>query len=69
VETKRPYEVVELDLTEPMIDFADRTVELWLQKLRVYRESNQWPGFAQSPVPFDVPAWLRQDEEEAEDEA
>jgi hypothetical protein len=69
VETKPPYEVVELELTEPMIDFADRTVELWLQKLRVYRESNQWPGFAQSSVPLDVPTWLRDDEEEEDEDA
>jgi hypothetical protein len=69
VETKPPFEVVELELTEPMIDFADRTVSLWLEKLRVYRESNQFPGYAQSPVPFDVPAWLRDDENEEDDDA
>ena len=66
VETRAPFEVVDLELTEGMIDFADRTVSLWLEKLRVYKESNQWPGYAQSPVPFDVPAWMR-DEEEVDD--
>lgn len=69
VETKPPYEVVDLELTEGMIDFADRTVSLWLEKLRVYRESNQWPGYAQSPVPFDVPSWMQSDEDDDVEEA
>ena len=64
VETRAPFEVVVLDLTEAMIDLADRTVSLWLEKLRVYRESNQWPGYAQSAVPFDVPGWMQSDDEE-----
>ncbi len=67
VETRAPFEVVELELTERMIDHAERTVSLWLEKLRVYRESNQWPGFAQSSVPMDVPGWMQDDEEEADE--
>lgn len=68
VETCEPFEVVALELTERMIDFADRTVSLWLEKLRVYRESNQWPGYAQSPLAFDVPGWA-QDDEDADDDS
>lgn len=34
VDTHAPYEVVELELTESMIEFADRTIDLWLGKLR-----------------------------------
>ncbi len=69
VETKPPYEVVDLELTEAMIEFADKTVSLWLSKLKTYKESNQWPGYAQSPVPFDVPAWMQHSDDEEEDEA
>lgn len=69
VETKAPYEVVDLELTEAMIDFADRNVSLWIEKLRVYKESNQWPGYAQSPVPFDVPTWMQAAEEDEDAEA
>ncbi len=65
VETKAPFEVVELELTEGMLDLAEKTVSLWLEKLRVYTECKQWPGYAQSSVPLDVPAWMR-DEEEAD---
>jgi len=69
VETKPPFEVVDLELTEGMIDFADRTVSLWLEKLRVYKESAQWPGYAQSPVPFDVPSWMRDDDDDGDADA
>jgi hypothetical protein len=64
VETKAPFEVVDLELTEGLVDLADRTVSLWLEKLKNYRESNQWPGYAQSPIAWDVPAWMRADDEE-----
>jgi hypothetical protein len=69
VETNAPYEVVDLELTEGMIDFADRTVSLWLERLRVYKDSNQWPGYAQKPVPFDLPSWMQSDDEEGDADA
>lgn len=70
VETKAPYEVVELELTEPMIEFADRTIDLWLGMLRTYRSSREWPGRAQLPVPFELPSWVadEDDDEESGDE-
>lgn len=64
VETAAPYDVVELELSEGMIDFAEKSVSLWFEKLRVFRESKAWPGYAQSPVVFDVPGWLREDDDE-----
>lgn len=70
-ETRPPFELVDLELTEGMIDFADRTVSLWIERLRVLQASipeprrpKDWPGYAQAPVPFDVPAWMRDDEDE-----
>jgi len=66
VETKAPFEVVVLELSEELIELADRTVTLLLEKLRVYTDSRQWPGRAQSPVVWSVPAWMAQDEEEDE---
>jgi hypothetical protein len=64
VETKGPHEVVDLELSEGLIDLADRTVSLWIEKLRIYRDANQWPGYAQSPIPWDVPGWMREDDGE-----
>ncbi len=66
VETRAPHEVVVLELSDEMIDLGERTVALHLEKLRVFTESNQWPGRAQSPVVWTVPAWMRDDEEDDE---
>jgi hypothetical protein len=70
VETVAPYEIVDLDLTEEMIDLADKTVSLWLERLRINIAAcprpmlvKDWPGYAQSRVPFDLPSWMRNDEE------
>lgn len=75
VETKPPYEVVDLELTEGMIDYADRSVSLWLEKLRVMmlscpqpRHVTDWPGYAQAPVAWDVPAWLADEDDDLDDE-
>jgi hypothetical protein len=74
VETKAPFEVVDLELTEAMLDFADRTLTLWLERLEVLlascpspRSFLDWPGYAQAPIPWDVPPWHARDEE-ADDE-
>ncbi len=64
VEVKPPYEVVALEMSEEIINLAERTVSLWLEKLKVYAESRQFPGRAQSPVVWTVPAWMREDDEE-----
>ena len=67
VETKPPYDVVDLTLTDAMIEHTERTLTLWLGKLKVCIESNQWPGYAQSSMMFDVPAWLGGGGDEEED--
>ncbi len=67
VETKAPFEVVVLEPTADLLDLGDRMVSLHLEKLRVYRESNQWPGRAQSAVVWPVPAWMQSDDDEEAD--
>ncbi len=76
VETKAPYEVVDLVLTEDMIEYADRCVSLWLERLRSYlgacpnpKTYRDWPGYAQTPIPFDVPHFLRTSRDDEEDDA
>lgn len=64
VETQRPYEVVCLEPSEDLLDLGDRTVTLWLERLKVYRDSNAWPGRAQCPVVWTVPSWMKGSEEE-----
>lgn len=68
VDVKAPHEVVVLEMTEGLADLAERTISLWLERLRVYAESGQFPGRAQSAVPWDVPAWAREDDDEDEDQ-
>lgn len=64
VETVEPFEVVVMHLSAELVDLADRTVSLWLSQLKTYRESNQWPGYAQAPLTWDVPAWMAQGDDE-----
>ncbi len=64
VDTKAPHEVVILEMSEDLIDLAERTVSLWIEKLKVYIDSRQFPGRAQSPVVWTVPAWMSKDDEE-----
>lgn len=68
VEVKAPYEVVPFELSERRIDVAERTVSAWMERLKVYRDSNQWPGYTQSPITLDVEAWevSEDDDEEAD---
>lgn len=75
VETRAPFECVTLKLTPDMIDFADREISLWLEQLRNWREAiphpttvKDWPGYAQSSVAFDVPAWAKREDEGADDD-
>ena len=64
VDVKPPHEVVVLEMSEELIALGEKTVSLWMEKLKVYRESNQWPGRAQSAVVWTVPAWMREDEDD-----
>lgn len=66
VETKAPHEVVDLELTDGLLELGDKTVALWIEKLRSYRDAGQWPGYAQSPIPWDVPGWMREDDDDEE---
>jgi hypothetical protein len=63
VETCPPYEVVVHELSADLLDLGDRTVSLWLERYRVYRDSNQWPGRAQSAVVWSVPSWMASDDD------
>lgn len=67
VDTKAPHEVVVLEMSEDLIDLGERTVSLWMEKLKVYIDSRQFPGRAQSPVVWSVPAWMSADSEEADE--
>jgi hypothetical protein len=64
VDIRAPYEVVVLEMSEELVELAAKTVSLWIEKLKVYVASKQFPGRAQSPIVWQPPAWLRSDDEE-----
>ncbi len=70
-----PHDVIDLELTEGMIDYADRIVSGWLAKLAELLDMNpaprawgDWPGFAQSPLAMDLPRYLQEHEDEGDGE-
>lgn len=70
VENTPPFVVTALELSEPVIELAEKTIALWLEKLRVCEENDFWPGYVQSPVPMVLPAWMGGDDDhEAEESA
>lgn len=66
VETCPPYEVVVHDLADDILDIGERTVALWLERYRSYRDSHQWPGRAQSAVVWAAPSWAHGNDDDEE---
>jgi exodeoxyribonuclease VIII len=60
-ESKPPYPVTVLHLTPAMIELAQKTIAIWTERLRSCEENNFWPGYAQSVVEWDCPAWMTPD--------
>jgi hypothetical protein len=54
VESVAPYAVTTLRLTERALDMGRRINRLWWEKLRGCEATNQWPGYSQSIVDFDI---------------
>lgn len=69
-ENSAPYPVTVFEIQDRAKDMAARTLALWCERLKTCEASGQYPGYAQSIVPLDVP---EEDVElvysEAEDEA
>lgn len=54
VETKPPYAVVTLKLTQRCIEEGRKLCRLWMERLIQCEEANEWPGYIQSIVELDV---------------
>lgn len=54
VESIAPYAVSVFKLTERTLEEGRRTYRSWFEKLMVCERTNEWPGYAQSVVDFDV---------------
>jgi len=55
VEVAPPFAVQVFTLTPRAIEAGRRLCRLWLERLLVCESANEWPGYCQSVVPFDVP--------------
>jgi hypothetical protein len=58
VEAKLPHPVTVLRITEPLLEHARKSIAIWLERLRTCRENGHWPGYTQTIVDFELPAWL-----------
>lgn len=73
VETVDPFDVVCHDVDPDLLLMADKTLTLWLERFRQYRDCfpeprsvDDWPGRAQASVLWGLPSWMQdEDEEEA----
>ncbi len=75
VEREAPHEVVELVMTDELLDLADKTISIWFEDLRrnmlTCPEPStvwDWPGYAEAPVRWDVPSWKRAAMSDLEDD-
>lgn len=69
VESKPPFCVTVLKLTPETIAHGHKCCAVWLEKLQACEDADQWPGYVQNVVDFDLPAWMGGDEEDADDDA
>lgn len=68
VETAAPYGVSVHRLSSRILAEGERSWRAWWEQLMVCEATGQWPGYAESIVDLDVPAWLA-DIDEGEDDA
>jgi hypothetical protein len=68
VETSAPYPVVVFKMVPEVLELGLRLIDKWSEKLRQCQDADQWPGYAQSAVDFEAPAWMTAGEDEDEDE-
>jgi hypothetical protein len=55
VESKPPYPVTVLKLTDRALELGRKQYSLWLERFMACEQSGEWPGYAQSIVDLDVP--------------
>lgn len=54
VEPRFPYVVTSFELPQRTLDIARGVWRAWWERLMVCEASNQWPGYSQTLVPFEV---------------
>ncbi len=54
VETKAPFPVTVLHVTQRALDEGRKLNRLWLEKLNACEAADEWPGYVQSAVELDI---------------
>jgi hypothetical protein len=54
VESKAPHPVTVMRISDRAIEAGRKLCRMWFERLLVCEASNEWPGYAQSIVDFDV---------------
>jgi len=67
VESVVPHCVTVLRLAPELLEHGAQLCRLWLERLKACMEADEWPGYAQSPVEWALPAWLGPREESDDD--
>jgi len=69
IESTAPHCVTVLRMTPAALEEGRRCVASWIETFKSCAESNQWPGYVQSPVDLDVDAPSFGEAEELDEEA
>ena len=67
VESSAPHCVTVMRLAPELLEHGAQLCRLWLERLKACAEADEWPGYAQSPVEWSLPAWLGPREESDDD--
>lgn len=67
VESSSPYNVTVFCLAPELLEHGAQLCRLWLERLKACMDADEWPGYAQSPVEWSLPAWLGPREESDDD--
>ncbi len=58
VESSQPHAVTCFELTEETILQGEKSLALWLERLRAAVENDHWPAYSQCIVPLELPSWM-----------
>ena len=54
VETKPPHCVTVMQMTENALRIGEKRYSAWMERLKICEAADEWPGYVQDVVPFDV---------------
>lgn len=57
VESTPPYPVTVMLATERAIEAGAKLCRVWMERLLCCEAADEWPGYTQEIVPFDIPDW------------